>query len=251
MRRYLGRIVVRARKERSLSQIKLVEQIGDHLISLKTLRRIENGHQSVSDELIKLLLDFFGIDLSYDLRDSYEEALAEQVVEGYLDSLDEDDQMEPNTIGPPIDPDYCNGIVSMIANVNREIMLYRVLFSRKPDMPYDFHIYNIVNFAFYLPLIDMNNLNEFFLRMDGDFRGRLDYFLKQLEDLYNKIPNSTLKSDVDDIVREMIDPEYKASMETHKRYRAFLEKKHEVDYNFGYYCEEYVEYRKKIQNDRT
>lgn len=241
MRRFLGKIIRKARKIQGVSQNKLIDIIGPHLISLKTLRRIENGNQRVSEESIKVLLDYYDIELSYELRDGYELELMKQFAEAYLE--DNEDGAD-EVLDFAVFKDKINGI-------NREIMLYRALFGSKPELPYESHIYNIVIFAYYLPLINPNDLNDVFVRLGGDFRGRLGYFLDQMENLFISIPDSQLKADAGELAKEMLDFRYNASKEARERYLAFLKEKYQIEHDFNDRFEKYWQFKRKMMGENT
>lgn len=203
MIKYLDLIIKRAREERGLSQEALIQEIGEYNISVRTLRRIENGNRNVKSELVNVLLKHFDLDLAYKLRDEYEEKIAQE----YL-----------------ADESGCS-IKECLEEISVEIMKYRNLFHGETNSYHKFPISSLPEFLIYLPLIDANLLFDSLYRIEGEIHGRFCYVLEQLEVLYKRIPDSDMKRIADELVKGIFDGGYTLTREDRMAYKQLLEDK--------------------------
>lgn len=187
MQRFVGTIIKRARKERGLSQIKLIEKIGEHHISLRTLRRIENS-EHVRDYSVNILLDFFKINLQYILLDSNEIEIAKDELSDYTQSINE-----------------------CIYEINCRIAEYRDFSLPNSQLAGRYHITTLFEFLIYLPLIDSHLLFESLRRIDGNISQRFDYVFNNLEFLYNHIPDTKMRDIADELSKRVFMQDYPIS----------------------------------------
>ncbi len=178
MYRYAGLIVKKARKEKNLSQRGFIKSLGNEAISLRTLRRIENG-DTVKIQTIKPLLDFFEIQLRYTLSDENEDDIMRRGL-----------ALADN-----------NSIKECIKLIDKEINEYRIFFCGDVYTNDRYHISSLADLLIYLPLIDTQLLFEALDRIGGDFFNRLDYALYQLDKLYLAIPDTEEKKISDELVK--------------------------------------------------
>ncbi len=212
MQKYIGLIIKRARKERGLSQKKLIEKIGAHKVSVRTLRRIEHGSTTVNKNLTKELLRFFRLKLNYTLQDEYEEKIMRQWL------YDEYDDMK---------------IQDRLNEANAEIEEYRTLFHHGKNRFKKFPITSLAEFIIYYPLMDPECLNQAVWRIGGKCAGRFYYLLEQMDWVYRSIPDSKLKQTADELVNDIWDDEdtiydkyiNKTMADDYKEYEKLLDKK--------------------------
>ncbi len=182
-----------------MSRQKLIEKIGEHKISLRTLQRIEQGAQNVRYSNINELEDFFGLELRYKLRDEYEE----KIMRDWL--LEEDLTVQ-----------------DCIEQINGHIEEYRTLFHREENRFKKYHITNLAEFLIFYPLMDPERLNEGLFRIGGEFRGRFYYALEQMEIIYKAIPDSELKRVAGELVQSIWDDEFPIDNGMLKEYKRLL-----------------------------
>ncbi len=231
MRDYLKEIIHLALREQGLSKNKLIDQLGEHNLCRKTLQRLDSG-DSISLESYRTLFKFFGMELPYEPKDAYEEEMIKECIYGADESID----------------GGSTSIRDRITYLNREIGLYRRFCGKNFEPPYESHIYDMIRLFHYLPIIPPNELNDAFARMGGDYRGRLTYFLNQLEHLYENIPEK-LKKDADEALKENYDPYCHASNEARKKYSDYLAEKAKVENNLHYYLQKHFGLMNSLQPD--
>lgn len=235
MYRYISDIVKKARKEKQLTQEELIGKIGEHQVSIRTLQRIESGDLTVTDELVNIILDYFSLDLGYRLRDAYEERIMREWLERVPEEVE---------------------INECIKSINADIMEYRTLFHGEENLYKDYHIKSLPEFFIYLPLMDINRLNQALVRVGGTIRGYFTYFLDQCEWLYEEIPDSILKKAADEKVKDIFADDQaliekmgdKEMAEIYQEYDRFLNRKLNIDSKIVDLCKTYTEYNESKSN---
>jgi len=201
IRRYLGIIIKKARSEKGLSQKALIQDIGEYKVSLRTLRRIEQGNQNVKAELYVELLNYFGLKL-FVLHDEYEHQIAKYWL---FDNPYEDYSIE-----------------DCLYEIYGRIQEYRLFFGGfKKETTY--HITNLAEFIIYLPLFEKSKLNDVLKRIGGSIHGRFYYILDQIEWLYEGIPDSKEKAAADKLAKLIIDDGDSIDADDYETYVKLLE----------------------------
>ena len=174
MIRYASIIIRRARKEANLSRRKLIEKIGCEQLSYRTLRRCEEGEETVRKTSIEPLLDYFGIKLVYELQDEAEEHIM-------MDGLEDEDL----------------SIKECLDEINAQIAKHRTFFHGEEYTLCDYKIKTLMDLIIYLPLIPTDCLFDSLSRICGSCYGREEYVLDQMNYLYEIIPDSKMKKVAD------------------------------------------------------
>ncbi len=201
MRKYQGELLKRAREELGKSQRAVIKEVGDHNCSVKTLRRIENGDESVKDEFVNLLFEYYGIERICEPRDECEEQIIRNVLVNEMTTAD------------------------CIKEINGQIDEYRVLFCGEPARIKEYHMSSLVTFLIYYPLIKETSLGEALSRIGGHFGdGRGLYVLDQLERLYSEIPDSKEKRIADKLATSVKSQGRDISIEEIRTYEKLVEK---------------------------
>lgn len=199
--KYISEIIKRARKEKGLSQKALVNEIGEHKVSLRTLRRIESGCENVKDEFIQEILDYFCIELRYVIRDEYEDKIIRNIIYGYDDM----------------------SIKDCIHEANGRIEEYRTLFHGEPHSMARFHITSLAEFLIYYPLFDSEMFKDVIQRIGGTINGRFYYVLDLMENLYRGISDKEMRSIADNLVERIWDDEHAYGIKDYEKYLKVLE----------------------------
>ena len=211
MKRYLNFIIKNARAEKKLSQKKLVDIIGEHKISVRTLRRIEQGYLNVSYDLVLELLNYFNLDLRYTIKNEYED----KMVRDTLQHWDE----------------YTN-LRECLCEINHKIELHRMLFNESGHYYKDFHVKTLIDFILYYPLVDQNILDDVIYRIGGACTEPYYlYLLDQMERLYESIPEdcNDLKRIAKTLSIQANNKEVLLNIQDLKQYRDFLEQRSKRD----------------------
>ncbi len=164
-----GNRLARKRREAGLTQETLVERVGDGIVSLSTLKRLESGKGHIDMVRVVKICGALGCSLQ---------------------DLIEDDTLESallNYFGGPED------------NV-KEYVEYRLMHQQLfyPEaMSWEYYechpIKTLLQLLIYLPLFDEEDLWDIVLRIDGFTFGFEGYVLDLLRILYEKIPDSEAK----------------------------------------------------------
>ena len=160
------------------------------------MRRIEKGFLNTREELVDVLLNYFGIKLKYTLYD----------------------QNEINTLEALLSSDL--PVRECIEEASGKIYEHRAMYRGDYSL-YGFRITNLIQLLIYIPFFDKDDIIEALARIGGEFRGNEIYALEQLDWLYSQIPESKYKEAADELSEHLLDMENisKAALET---YRQFL-----------------------------
>ena len=170
----IGSRIKAIRNEKGLTQERLVEIIGEDILSLSTYKRIEDGTSPVNLKRlyhISRALDCKPTDLFNDVDYLREAIMACYEANG--DKLDEDE----------------------LKNIDYGLIDMQISYPEIPDHPLytKFKITNLMQFIIYLPLMDPLAVMNSLYGIDGDTFEREYYVLEKLAYLYGTIPDGDAK----------------------------------------------------------
>ena len=163
----IGTQIADRRRKIGLTQEELIERVGDHVISLSTLKRIENGKGHIDFLHIQALCSALG----WNLQDLLAENAEQQASNDYSANAEDEEELQ------------------------ERIYRQRLFYPRPTESPYyeRYPIKTLMQFIIYLPLMDELQVSDVLRRIEGDIFGRESYVLDRLRFLFSEIPESKAK----------------------------------------------------------
>ncbi len=169
----IGSRIAALRRAKDMTQEQLIERIGDDILSLSTLKRIETGRGHLSLRNIAVICAALNCRIQ-DLIDDVDirSAMKEFIID-CGDEVSEEDE----------------------GNIDFNINILNLCYPKEPeDELFDhFAITNLMQFIIYLPLMDPVKLTECLMRIDGVAFQNEYYVLSKIDYLYRNIPDCTAK----------------------------------------------------------
>ena len=177
----IGARIAELRREKGLTQEGLIEIIGDDLISLSTLKRIEGGTGHLDFRRLDEICEALGCrvqDLLYD--EDIRTAMKDFIIE-CGDEVGEEEE----------------------GNIDFYIKILNLCYPKVPDdFLFDrFTVTNLMQFIIYLPLMNVADLSDCLWRIYGDTFRHEYYVLEKIEYLIKNIPDCNAKRYADILAR--------------------------------------------------
>ena len=167
----IGPQIANKRRKTGLTQEQLIEKVGDHVISLSTLKRIENGKGHIDFVHVQALCFAMG----WNVQELLAENVERQDANDYSADAEDEDELQ------------------------ERIYRQRLFYPKPTDSPYYERrpIKTLMQFIIYLPLMNDYQVLDVLRRIEGDIFGRESYVLDRLRFLFSEIPESKAKQYAD------------------------------------------------------